>query len=81
MMVWAGSLPRAGRLQYTSSQLKTLTVPSQSGQAILNTEKPVGEEDDKDPSTAADWMDVPRWGGWMPRDGPGGHAEMGWMDA
>ena len=65
MMVWARSLPRAGRLQYTSSQLKILTVPSQSVQAMLKTDKPVGLEE-KDPSTVADQMDVLRWAGWMP---------------
>jgi len=66
MMVWARSLPRAGRLQYTSSQLKILTVPSQSGQAGWKAEKPVGLEDEKDPSTAADQMDVLRRARWMP---------------
>src|SRR5882724_9220528 len=71
---------RAGRLQYTTSQLKILTVPSQSVQAMLKTDKPVGLEE-KDPSTVADQMDVPRQAGWMPRDGPGEHAEMGWTDA
>ena len=65
MMVQAGSLPRAGRLQYTS-QLKILTVPSQSGQAVLTTEKPVGPEDDKDPSTMVDWTDVLRRARRMP---------------
>ena len=66
MMVWAGSLPRAGRLQYTSSQLKILTVPSHSRQAMLKTEKPVGLEDDKNPRSMADWMDVLRQARWMP---------------